>query len=174
MNEWMGPDLSVAALHNDDFTLSETSHLFDILVDQASPLLQDQDMFPFSSCGGGQYPPLDPHLPPPSQYCSSHSYYPQHHSGDEWYTHTGLYELRKSPLDLGYEELEEVPVVCKRSRHLLGGRGRGEELCVVCGDKASGYHYNALTCEGCKGESPSRRPVPVLLRVPYGSNMCQM
>uniref|UniRef100_A0A8C7A0T4 Nuclear receptor domain-containing protein n=1 Tax=Nothoprocta perdicaria TaxID=30464 RepID=A0A8C7A0T4_NOTPE len=26
-----------------------------------------------------------------------------------------------------------------------------EELCVVCGDKASGYHYNALTCEGCKG-----------------------
>uniref|UniRef100_A0A665X0K3 Nuclear receptor subfamily 1, group H, member 5 n=1 Tax=Echeneis naucrates TaxID=173247 RepID=A0A665X0K3_ECHNA len=26
-----------------------------------------------------------------------------------------------------------------------------DELCVVCGDKASGYHYNALTCEGCKG-----------------------
>ncbi|VDK29257.1 unnamed protein product [Gongylonema pulchrum] len=26
-----------------------------------------------------------------------------------------------------------------------------EELCLVCGDKASGYHYNALTCEGCKG-----------------------
>lgn len=29
---------------------------------------------------------------------------------------------------------------------------RQEELCVVCGDKASGYHYNALTCEGCKGK----------------------
>uniref|UniRef100_UPI00358DF583 bile acid receptor-like isoform X2 n=1 Tax=Myxine glutinosa TaxID=7769 RepID=UPI00358DF583 len=26
-----------------------------------------------------------------------------------------------------------------------------EDLCLVCGDKASGYHYNALTCEGCKG-----------------------
>lgn len=25
-----------------------------------------------------------------------------------------------------------------------------EELCLVCGDRASGYHYNALTCEGCK------------------------
>lgn len=28
-----------------------------------------------------------------------------------------------------------------------------EELCLVCGDRASGYHYNALTCEGCKGET---------------------
>lgn len=28
-----------------------------------------------------------------------------------------------------------------------------EELCLVCGDRASGYHYNALTCEGCKGAS---------------------
>lgn len=32
-----------------------------------------------------------------------------------------------------------------------GGRRGQDELCVVCGDKASGYHYNALTCEGCKG-----------------------
>lgn len=23
--------------------------------------------------------------------------------------------------------------------------------CVVCGDRASGYHFHALTCEGCKG-----------------------
>lgn len=26
-----------------------------------------------------------------------------------------------------------------------------EELCKICGDRASGYHYNALSCEGCKG-----------------------
>jgi hypothetical protein len=26
-----------------------------------------------------------------------------------------------------------------------------EELCTICGDRASGYHYNALSCEGCKG-----------------------
>ncbi|NXQ52020.1 NR1H4 protein, partial [Anthoscopus minutus] len=37
-----------------------------------------------------------------------------------------------------------------RLSHSVRLKGQ-EELCVVCGDKASGYHYNALTCEGCKG-----------------------
>lgn len=27
-----------------------------------------------------------------------------------------------------------------------------EELCPVCGDKVSGYHYGLLTCESCKGK----------------------
>uniref|UniRef100_A0A8B9BS82 Thyroid hormone receptor alpha n=1 Tax=Anser brachyrhynchus TaxID=132585 RepID=A0A8B9BS82_9AVES len=27
----------------------------------------------------------------------------------------------------------------------------GDEQCVVCGDKATGYHYRCITCEGCKG-----------------------
>ncbi len=34
-----------------------------------------------------------------------------------------------------------------------------EELCLVCGDRASGYHYNALTCEGCKGTCMQFLPV---------------
>lgn len=25
------------------------------------------------------------------------------------------------------------------------------KACGVCGDLAKGYHFNALTCEGCKG-----------------------
>lgn len=31
------------------------------------------------------------------------------------------------------------------------GKSIEEELCRICGDRASGYHYNALSCEGCKG-----------------------
>lgn len=25
------------------------------------------------------------------------------------------------------------------------------KVCQVCGDRATGYHFNALSCEGCKG-----------------------
>lgn len=25
------------------------------------------------------------------------------------------------------------------------------DKCVVCGDNATGFHYRAMTCEGCKG-----------------------
>lgn len=40
------------------------------------------------------------------------------------------------------------------------GHGDGSEdseeddepkICQVCGDKSTGYHFNAMTCEGCKG-----------------------
>lgn len=38
-----------------------------------------------------------------------------------------------------------------------------EELCLVCGDRASGYHYNALTCEGCKGNYFSMQSLCALI-----------
>lgn len=133
----------------------------DILTDQGSPLLQDPDILPFTNYPSMQYQFMEPTVSS-TPYYSTQNYYPQY-NGDEWYSHTGIYELRKGPLEGSYEaEMEEgssvVPAVCKRSRHLSqAGRVKGEELCVVCGDKASGYHYNALTCEGCKGETSNRK-----------------
>ncbi|NXN23197.1 NR1I3 protein, partial [Nycticryphes semicollaris] len=26
-----------------------------------------------------------------------------------------------------------------------------EKVCAVCGDRATGYHFHVMTCEGCKG-----------------------
>lgn len=138
---------------NNPFLFSAFS---DILADQGSPLLQDPDILSFSSYPSMQYPSMEPNMSS-TPYYSSQNYYPPY-TGDEWYSHTGIYELRKGPLEGSYlADMEEaspaVPVGCKRTRHMTqAGKVKGEELCVVCGDKASGYHYNALTCEGCKGE----------------------
>ncbi|NXH52656.1 NR1I3 protein, partial [Rhabdornis inornatus] len=27
----------------------------------------------------------------------------------------------------------------------------GDKVCAVCGDRASGYHFHVMSCEGCKG-----------------------
>ncbi|KAM9808358.1 bile acid receptor [Neosynchiropus ocellatus] len=159
MNEWMGPDINVVGPlqipPSDEFSIQESSHLFDILADQGGPLLHDPDILPFSSYPSMQFAPMEPTMSTPPYY-SSQNCYPQY-SGEDWYSHAGIYELRKGALEVGYDvESEEVaavvPTVCKRTRHIpQAGRIKGEDLCVVCGDKASGYHYNALTCEGCKG-----------------------
>lgn len=160
MNDWVGPEVNVVGPlqvpTSDGFCLSESSHFFDILADQGSPLLPDPEVLPFTCYPSMQYPTMEPTMSSPSYYSSQH-YYPPY-SSEDWYSPPSLYELRKGPLEgASFEaEMEEtsvaVPNVCKRTRHgSHPGRVKGEELCVVCGDKASGYHYNALTCEGCKG-----------------------
>ncbi|KAG5887013.1 hypothetical protein JTB14_018392 [Gonioctena quinquepunctata] len=45
-----------------------------------------------------------------------------------------------------------------------------EELCLVCGDRASGYHYNALTCEGCKGFFRRSITKNAVYQCKYGNN----
>uniref|UniRef100_A0A5S6Q9U1 Nuclear receptor domain-containing protein n=1 Tax=Trichuris muris TaxID=70415 RepID=A0A5S6Q9U1_TRIMR len=52
------------------------------------------------------------------------------------------------------EQPLESPTSSRSSsaRHpVTDGRNQAETRCVVCNDKASGYHYGVLSCEGCKG-----------------------
>lgn len=72
-------------------------------------------------------------------------------SGGEY----GLFscELNKSTYVVAHDA-EDCYLGMKRSRITYSSiciKGQ-EEHCVVCGDKTSEYHYNALTCEGCNGK----------------------
>lgn len=58
-----------------------------------------------------------------------------------------------------------------------------DEMCPVCGDKVSGYHYGLLTCESCKvcaclfflflniynslNDYYPSLPIPLLMRSPF-------
>ncbi|XP_060032460.1 oxysterols receptor LXR-alpha isoform X2 [Erinaceus europaeus] len=67
-------------------------------------------------------------------------------------------------LRVGLEAVEPTSLLPGTEAHLESAEPRpqkrkkgpapkmlGNELCSVCGDKASGFHYNVLSCEGCKG-----------------------
>uniref|UniRef100_A0A8C0G9S6 Ecdysone receptor n=1 Tax=Chelonoidis abingdonii TaxID=106734 RepID=A0A8C0G9S6_CHEAB len=95
-----------------------------------------------------QFPPMLQSQPSQSQY-NTYSLDSQYSDGEYIISNC---ELNKPPCmvahndDDGYHGLKRP----RLSHSSLRMKGQ-EELCVVCGDKASGYHYNALTCEGCKG-----------------------
>lgn len=65
----------------------------------------------------------------------------------------------------------------------LGDSGQGDgseeeteeddepKVCQVCGDKSTGYHFNAMTCEGCKGFFRRAMKRPAQLNCPF-QNAC--
>ncbi|KAL4625095.1 bile acid receptor [Arapaima gigas] len=155
MNEWTTADVTAVGVLEasacDGFSMSENRHYYDFLAERGSPLLPDQEVLSFVSYPSMQYSSVDPPMVSPPYY-STQTYYSQY--SEEWYPSPGMHHVQKEPVQVSSDaEMEEVTVATyKKARSgSHGNRIKGEEFCVVCGDKASGYHYNALTCEGCKG-----------------------
>lgn len=48
-----------------------------------------------------------------------------------------------------------------------------DELCLICGDRASGFHYGQLSCEGCKGFFRRSITKKQAYKCKYGGN-CEM
>uniref|UniRef100_A0A8C9MCG0 Nuclear receptor subfamily 1 group I member 2 n=1 Tax=Panthera tigris altaica TaxID=74533 RepID=A0A8C9MCG0_PANTA len=55
----------------------------------------------------------------------------------------------------------------------LDGDG-GPQICRVCGDKATGYHFNVMTCEGCKGFFRRAIKRNTRLRCPFRKGACEI
>ncbi|XP_030816237.1 bile acid receptor isoform X3 [Camarhynchus parvulus] len=134
----------------DGFPLAEGPHLFGVLSEPMSSPVQEADVSPYAQYNNVPFPQVQPQISSPPYYSNLGFYPPQH---EEWYS-PGMYELRRLPSETFFTRETEIMDIPAAKKPRLGhstGRVKGEELCVVCGDKASGYHYNALTCEGCKG-----------------------
>nr|XP_043893536.1 nuclear receptor subfamily 1, group H, member 5 [Solea senegalensis] len=166
MREWTELEMSFSAggflSASDGYCSTEQLQYYDMLADPLGFPLQDPDLqlLPYSQ---QQYSsanlPFSLYSSPPSttsspsssssssQFCQPSYHYNSHYleapcdPSPNPYCGGLVQGLGAVGLPLG-----------RRSRVGSGGKSRGQdELCVVCGDKASGYHYNALTCEGCKG-----------------------
>ncbi|XP_005335001.2 bile acid receptor [Ictidomys tridecemlineatus] len=134
----------------DGYCLAEPMQYYDILPEQIDYQLYNTDFQESPHC---QYSTAQ--FPPALQSQSLQNHFdtygvdPQY-SGDG---QCGLdsCELNKTTYVVAHNVEDGYPGI-KRSKPTCSLQMKGQkELCVVCGDKASGYHYNALTCEGCKG-----------------------
>ncbi|XP_013865802.1 nuclear receptor subfamily 1, group H, member 5 isoform X2 [Austrofundulus limnaeus] len=164
MREWTEPEMSFSAggflSPSEGYCSTEQLQYYDMLAEPLGYPLQDPDLqlLPYSQ---QQYLPANlpfslysspsSSTPSPSSSASSSQLC---HAPYQYNPH-----CLEPPCDPGPDPLSGalahgfgVVPLGRRSRVGPAGRNRGQdELCVVCGDKASGYHYNALTCEGCKG-----------------------
>jgi len=124
----------------------------DVLPEHINYQLQDTDFqtAPYYQYSSAQIPSPVLQSQPSQSHYSAYSLDSQYTDGQYIISNC---ELSKPPFtashldDSGFQALKR-PRLNHSSLRLKGQ----EELCVVCGDKASGYHYNALTCEGCKGK----------------------
>uniref|UniRef100_A0A8C7EH28 NR1H4 protein n=1 Tax=Nothoprocta perdicaria TaxID=30464 RepID=A0A8C7EH28_NOTPE len=135
----------------DGYCLAEPIQYYDVLPEHINYQLQDTDFqsAPYCQYSTVQYPPQVLQSQPSQSQYSTYSLDSQYSDGQYIISNC---EFNKPHFmasridDSGYQGLKR-PRLNHSSLRMKGQ----EELCVVCGDKASGYHYNALTCEGCKG-----------------------
>jgi hypothetical protein len=71
--------------------------------------------------------------------------------GGKWLQQQRSPELLSPVTPLGSESSYSVTSTDARDDRRSTATAGDEEICLICGDRASGYHYNALSCEGCKG-----------------------
>uniref|UniRef100_A0A8C8SVZ3 Bile acid receptor-like n=1 Tax=Pelusios castaneus TaxID=367368 RepID=A0A8C8SVZ3_9SAUR len=136
---------------SDGYCLAEPIQYYDVLPEHMNYQLQDSDFqaAPYSQYSTVPFPPVLQSQPSESPY-NTPSLDTQYSDGQYIISQC---ELSKAPCMAAHDTGNGYHHGLKRPRlsHSSSRMKGQEELCVVCGDKASGYHYNALTCEGCKG-----------------------
>lgn len=153
MRQWTDVEENMAAdsyvTVSEGYCLTEALQYYDMLPDHMNYPLQDSELHttPYNQYCNLQFPPIPP-AAASQQHYPVYSSEPQYSDGQYSLT---TYEINR-PTCMVAAAAAGIPVM-KRSRVSHSSvRVKGEEeVCMVCGDKASGYHYNALTCEGCKG-----------------------
>uniref|UniRef100_H0WTB6 Nuclear receptor subfamily 1 group I member 2 n=1 Tax=Otolemur garnettii TaxID=30611 RepID=H0WTB6_OTOGA len=65
-------------------------------------------------------------------------------------------------------------VLCEADSVIRKEEDGSLQICRVCGDKATGYHFNVMTCEGCKGFFRRTVKRNARLRCPFRKGACEI